>query len=794
VRLAPVALVVALAPAGAAAASFDTEHIKLEITLDEANRSFSARATETVRPLAGGFTSFDLDADEMRIRSVHLTDGRPLAFDATPPLLRITLDRPYAAGEPVSFAVEYDATPRRGLYFLAPGPRRPRLPRQVWTLGWPTDTRYWIPCHDDPADKVTSEIVLTASASYEAVANGELVETRRSNGRKVWRWRLEQPHSTYLMSFVAGEYEEVREPLASAPVPLSYFVYRGRSRDARRTFARTPEMLRFFSERTGLPYPFPKYAQAVAADFPYGGMENVTAVTLADSVLLDDRARIDTSSDDVIAHELAHQWWGNAVTPGRWTDVWLSEGFATFFERLWGEHDRGLDAASYARLLDADACLTLHETERGRATVFEGALDPVERLDALVYQKGALVLGMLRRILGEEAFWNGLREYLRRNAFGNVETSDFRRAMEAAAGRDLGWFFGQWLLRPGFPSLHVSHRWDESGRRIVLTVRQEQEVGATAFVLPAEARIVTAGGDRTEKLLVERSAQEFSIPCATAPLTVAFDPGAWIPKKLVAPKPPEELAYDLAHGEPASARAFAARQVAALAADSAIPLLAAAVARDPFWGVRVQAANGLGWIGGDRTLTPLRRAAKDADPRVREAALLAMARSPSAEGDLLAAARSELSEMAAGAALRALGALRSPRAFDTLARALARESHADRVRTAALAGLGVLGDKRGVPLALEQAAEGRAAALRLAAIGALRDLGRGQRVVTSRLVRLLEDRDPRVRKGAAEALGVLGDPRGRSPLRETLGMEPIASVRREMAKAVDRIEGIDERQ
>ena len=171
-----------------------------------------------------------------------------------------------------------------------------------------------------------------------------------------------------------------------------------------------------------------------------------------------------------------------------------------------------------------------------------------------------------------------------------------------------------------------------------------------------------------------------------------------------------------------------------------------------------------------------------------------MARSPSAEGDLLAAARSELSEMAAGAALRALGALRSPRAFDTLARALARESHADRVRTAALAGLGVLGDKRGVPLALEQAAEGRAAALRLAAIGALRDLGRGQRVVTSRLVRLLEDRDPRVRKGAAEALGVLGDPRGRSPLRETLGMEPIASVRREMAKAVDRIEGIDERQ
>ena len=235
------------------------------------------------------------------------------------------------------------------------------------------------------------------------------------------------PHSTYLMSFVAGEYEEVREPLASAPVPLSYFVYRGRSGDARRTFARTPEMLRFFSERTGLPYPFPKYSQAVAADFPFGGMENVTAVTLADEAAA--RATelgIDTSSDDVIAHELAHQWWGNAVTPGRWTDVWLSEGFATFFERLWGEHDRGLDAASYARLLDADACLALHEDGAGACHGLRGGLETRSSAsNALVYQKGALVLGMLRRILGEEAFWNGLREYLRRNAFATSRPPTF---------------------------------------------------------------------------------------------------------------------------------------------------------------------------------------------------------------------------------------------------------------------------------------------------------------------------------------------------------------------------------
>jgi aminopeptidase N len=291
IRLAGGVLAAFLATLTATAAPFDAEHIKVEISLDEANRSFSGRATETIRPLADGFASFELDADEMRIRSVRLADGRPLPFDARPPVLRITLDRAYAAGETLSFVVEYDATPRRGVYFPVIDSRRRHVPRQVWSLSWPEDARYWIPCHDDPADKVTSEFVLTAPASYEALANGVLVETHREGPRRVWHWRLDQPHSTYLISFVAGEYEEVRDAAAST-VPLSYFVYRGRSADARRTFARTHEMVRFFAEQSGLPYPFPSYAQAIAADYPFAGMENVTAVTLGDEALLEDSARL----------------------------------------------------------------------------------------------------------------------------------------------------------------------------------------------------------------------------------------------------------------------------------------------------------------------------------------------------------------------------------------------------------------------------------------------------------------------------------------------------------------------
>jgi len=788
------AAVLALAPAAADGAPFDAEHIKLEIAFDEARRSFSARATETIRPLADGLRSFELDADEMRIRRVLHSDGRPLSFEVKPPLLRIDLDRPYSARETVSFTVEYEATPRRGVYFRAPDARRPHLPRQVWSLSWPEDARYWIPCHDDPADKVTSEIVLTAPASYEAVANGELVESRRDGGRKSWHWRLGRPHSTYLISFLAGEYEEVREPSSTSPVPLSYFVYRGRAADARSTFARTPEMLRFFAERTGFPYPFPKYAQAVADDFFYGGMENVAAVTLADSALLGDRARLDTSSDELIAHELAHQWWGNVVTPARWADVWLSEGFATFFENLWEEHDQGADAASYRRILDTDASLAVDEAARDRPIVFAGELDPDDRLNALVYQKGALVLGMLRHTIGEDPFERGLKEYLARFAYRAAETADFRRSMEAAAGRDLGWFFDQWLLRPGLPSLRTSYRWDEARRRVVLTVRQEREgrPDAAPFLLPLEVRVVTHGGSaRTDRIVVERAEQEFFLPCDGAPLSVAIDPAAWIPKTVVAEGPAEEPAHDLTRGEPAAQRALAARRIATLAPGVAIPLLDGALGRDPFWGVRVEAAASLGRIGGEGVLASLRTGSRDADPRVRAAALKAMARTPGTEKILIAAAREEASELAAGAALRALGTLRSPRAFETLTRALTRESHADRVRVAALDGLGSLGDSRAVPVALEHAPGGRPSNVRVAAIGALRDLGHGQRVVASRLVALLEDLDPRVRRAAAGALGSLGEARTRGRLRESLGLEPIASVRREMTKAIEKIESVE---
>ena len=786
----PLALFLVLASAGVSV-PFDARHVRLELSFDEARRSIQGRATETVRLLRDGVTSLDLDADEMRILAVTGPDGRPISFEARPPHLRVFLDPPHHAGDDVTFAVDYAAVPRRGVYFGGPDAQRPRLPRQVWSHSWPEDARYWFPCHDDLADKITSEIILTTPARYQAVANGDLVETHETSGRKVWHWKMDRPHSTYLMSFVTGEYDEVRDEATPGHIPLSYFVYRGRSADARSTFGRTPEMLRFFAEVSGSPYPFTRFSQAIASDFLFGGMENVTAVTLGDEALLEPRARIDTFSDGVISHELAHQWWGDAVSPRQWADVWLSEGFATFFSRLWQEHDLGPDAASYQRLLDTDDVLALDPQVRDRPMVFGDVEDPGVLLNANVYQKGGLVLGMLRRVMGDEAFWRGLRDHLARFAFGSADTADFRRSMEAAAGRDLGWFFDEWLMRPGLPHLTTTHRWDEPSLRLLIRLQQKpEEAGAIAFILPLDLKVVTAAGVRTEVILLERAEQEFAFPCPERPVAVTVDPDAWVPKTLVAEATAEELGVRLHRGVSAAERAVAARELARVHPPGAGVLLTQALATDVFWGIRSEAADALGLLGAD-SAGALRAGLRDSDPRVRAAVAKALGRLPPAlaEALLTDTVTKDASELTVAAALRSLGTLRYAGAFETLARALARDSHAERVRIAALDGLGSLRNARGVPLALEQAAPGRASALRVAAVHTLRDLGRNQKVVSGRLASLLEDRDPKVREAAAEALGVLGDARTRGRLREALGVEGIPAVRRAMDQAVKRIEG-----
>ena len=346
---------------------------------------------------------------------------------------------------------------------------------QVWSQCQDEDARYWFPCFDAPNEKATTEMTVTVPQPYFALSNGTLLSTTRDEaaGTITYHWLQDQPHSTYLMTLVVGEFSERTEMVDGLPV--QWYVTPGREDDGQRAFGDTPEMVRFFGQRLGVPYPWNKYAQIAVSDFVFGGMENISATTLTDPALFDARARLD-SSDALIAHELAHQWFGDLLTCRDWSHGWLNEGFATFLDALFHEHNKGSDEFRYYLRQNAQA------TSRGwgryrRPIVTNVYNEPIDLFDRHLYEKGALVLHMLRYVLGDAAFWDSLQQYVTANRHHVVETVDLERAIETATGRNLQAFFHQWVYKGGHPEYQVEFAWDDATRIATVTIRQQQQTG-----------------------------------------------------------------------------------------------------------------------------------------------------------------------------------------------------------------------------------------------------------------------------------------------------------------------------
>ncbi len=408
---------------------FAIEHLAADITLDVPKKSISATAKLTVKRIDDDATELELDAVGFTIEKVSV-DGKSAEYRYDGRSLAISLAK---SVQTATIAVAYRATPRRGLYFLEPDEHVPDRPRQVWSQCQEEDARHWLPCHDKPHVKMTTEIAVTAPNGWSVLGNGELT---RSGSKFVWT--MNEPHPSYLLTLVAGEFS-VLEADADG-IPLTYWVPKGREEDAKRTFEKTPAMVKHFGKLFGVKYPWNKYAQVVVSDFIFGGMENTTATTLYEHTLLDMRAAIDISSDDLIAHELAHQWFGDYVTCRDWSEGWLNEGFATYIEHVWREKDLGRDEYELGLQSDLEGYITEAHGRYRRAIVCQDYDSPLDLFDRHLYEKGGLVLHMLRTEIGDDVFWRGIAAYLNANAKGNVETRDLMRALEKASGRSLGKF------------------------------------------------------------------------------------------------------------------------------------------------------------------------------------------------------------------------------------------------------------------------------------------------------------------------------------------------------------------
>ena len=376
--------------------TFDLQHVLVRIDLTGEFGSITGSARLTLEVTRAGIDTVVLDAVEMEIGETTLADGTRLAHHYDGRRLEIELDRAYQVGESVQVEIDYATRPRRGLHFIASDKRYPARSPQVWSQGEPEETRYWIPIYDFPDDKTTTELIITVPKPMTTISNGALVATRPGADRTtIFHWKQEIPHSTYLISLVAGRFDRYTETRAG--VSLEYYVPPGTPRATmNRSFAPTPEILEFFADYIGLNYPWAGYSQVAANDFIFGGMENTAATTLTADTLHPASSEPNFASESLVAHELAHQWFGDLVTTRDWPNVWLNEGFATFFTLLWLEQRYGRNEYDYRRFLAAKRYFKEDEEKYRRPIVWDTYVHPLDLFDAHAYQKGALVLTMLR--------------------------------------------------------------------------------------------------------------------------------------------------------------------------------------------------------------------------------------------------------------------------------------------------------------------------------------------------------------------------------------------------------------
>jgi aminopeptidase N len=737
------------------------DHIALTVSFDFDEKTLFGKCATTFAAVGKALDAVEFDAAQLVVKCVRGAKGLPLSFSQQGPKLRMVIPR-LAPGRSTTVVVEYEARkPRQGIYFIGPDEGYPKKPVQVWTQGQDQDAHYWFPCIDYPNAKATTEVTATVPGDFFVLSNGALVKVSEDKKArtKTFHWKMDVPHVTYLVSCVAGRFTEKTSSVGQ--IPVSYYVHPGREADGERSFGKTPKMVRFFGDKLRFPYPYVKYAQIAVADFIFGGMENTTATTQTDTTLHDARAHIDFSSDSLVAHELAHQWFGDLLTCKDWSHAWLNEGFATYFEALFREFDRGKDEFDNYRL-ELQSRYRQEDAEHYRRAIVTNVFDePVELFDRHLYEKGACVLHMIRAQLGDALFWETLHRYVETNQRRNVETVDLARAIEETTGRNFAPFFDQWVFKAGHPEFKVRFEWDSSQSQALVTVSQTQTVDESTplFSVPVTIEFGTGRGSKERfDVTCDAAEQTFYFPLKAKPHTFVFDPDADVLKTLTLDEPVEMLIAQLKSDDRVASRIEAARALAKEASATAVAALSAALQSDPFWGVQAEAARALGNVRGDDAFRALVKGLAIKHPKSRRAVAIALGEfhTDAACAALDPLLRKDPSYFVEAAAATSIGKTKSARAYAVLSAALAKkESWQETVRAGVFGGLAELGDERAIPDCLAWTAYGKPTPARRAAVAALGKLGEGRKDVRETLIALIDDRSFHVRFAAIDALEAL---------------------------------------
>ena len=513
-------------------------HIFLDLKLDIPNKSFQGICKITLSPIRHDVKELSLDAVNLGIKSVLIKNiSQPFDYDGEKLIIHLLQNLPEAKTD---IEIHYQVNqPQRGIYFIQPDEHYPDKPVQVWTQGEDEDSRFWFPCFDYPGQLAISEIRVQIPKPLIAVSNGELIQLEDKETEQIYHWSQKQIHPTYLMTLAVGNFAELTDHYQE--IPVTYYVEKGREADGLRSMGKTPKMIEFFAETFGYPYPFPKYAQVCVDDFIFGGMENTSTTLLTDRCLLDERAALDNrNTESLVAHELAHQWFGDLVVIKHWSHAWIKEGMASYSEVLWTEKEYGSLDAAYYMLGEARNYLEEDSSRYRRPIVTNIYREAIELYDRHLYEKGACVYHMIRSILGENLFTKAIHTFVQDNAHKTVETIDLLRAIEKSTGFNLLWLFDQYVFRGGHPDYKISYSWDQDNHLAKLTVIQthvkegEKSDFKNLFDLkiPIAFNYLQAGQVQSKifNLRIHEREQSFYLPLEVKPDFMSFDVGNYFLK------------------------------------------------------------------------------------------------------------------------------------------------------------------------------------------------------------------------------------------------------------------------
>ncbi len=798
----------------------DFQHMTLDLFIPDMETP-KATVTQTLRfaPISETVTSLSLDASAMKITGASAL-GYQVSFTHDGSTYTANFVPSIPPGQTVDLVTTYELNdPPRGLMWTLADRAWPGRDPQIHTQGQPQTNHYWFPSHDFPNERLTTEVIATVPAGFLASSNGYLAEQtrviREAPGAKTaggtlgpallrpfdrFRWVQDREHVNYLVTLVVGKFDVVdvggelpriidgKETKIKLSCPV--YVPPGRADDVQYTYANTLPMIAVFEKLLDEPYPWARYAQLVVHNFEAGGMENTSATTMFDTALHTKDSTKDHDLDGLIAHELAHQWFGDLITCNSWEHIWLNEGFATYSEALWFEARDGEEGYQREVLSDYDRVIS---ADRGVAPQAQGFVSKVWthpwetfRRAANPYPKGAMTLHMLRARLGDDNFFRGLQRYIDLHKDSTVETSEFRRVMEDASGLQLEQFFYQWTQRPGVPRVNVKFTYDPARRKLRFEVEQTQQIDDQnpAFEFPMGVYIKnSAGPDVVIDPMIAARTDSFEVDLEGPPVFVAVNPQLSTLGAFDVAQSPEQWIAQAQDGPTLLAKVQAARALAKstdtagneplrrISADAAVPAF-----------LRVEAIRALAARNARNDISSLVTTTRDIW-EVREALCTALADLASresnvndlslralAERTLLNRAAKDESLRVRNASLRGLARMRVSEGLDLVKAALNSSSQSDSARQTALECLVDYMPKEAMDYASFYAGPGVDNRTRATAMDVLVRLAQAsndpkdkERAFT-RLTDMLNIRENRARMSAGEALVKLGDARAIEPL------------------------------